>query len=433
MEKKFRYYALIICVDLFLFNLVFLLALLLRFGEVHYEFPYPYLLFSGFISLAYLVSFHRLYKYKTYAVVDLLYETFRASFIASAVIAAYAYFDWTFTMHRLLIIYQFMIVFPLSFVVHLMLRPKFDLDRNLLVVGADKFSYSLLERLKGENIIGFLDDNGAKSVGSYPILGRISSIRKIIEKYRIEVVVIALSEKDNDRIFDILIQCRDTKVKFKAIPDLYDFVLSDSNVKNSLIDISIQPLSIPNRIIKRSFDVLVSSAFLIISAPLWFIIPIAIKLESKGPVFYSQKRAARFNETFSFFKFRTMVADAEKSGPKISDNDKDPRITRVGRLLRKTHLDELPQLLSILKGDMSVVGPRPERPVFNKQFKKQFSNWDKRVYVKPGLTGLAQINNITGLNPKEKIKYDLYYIKHQSVLLDTRILLRQLLKVLLRE
>jgi lipopolysaccharide/colanic/teichoic acid biosynthesis glycosyltransferase len=167
--------------------------------------------------------------------------------------------------------------------------------------------------------------------------------------------------------------------------------------------------------------------------PLFTLIAIAIKLDSDGPIFFKQKRTRRFGGEFTFIKFRTMVENAEDlTGVTISAEDAgghDPRVTRVGRILRKTHLDEAPQLWSVLIGDMSVVGPRPAQAGLEDEFEEETPEWGKRWFVKPGLTGLAQINDVTGHEPHKKLRYDLEYIRQQSLTFDLKIVMRQFWKV----
>jgi lipopolysaccharide/colanic/teichoic acid biosynthesis glycosyltransferase len=173
---------------------------------------------------------------------------------------------------------------------------------------------------------------------------------------------------------------------------------------------------------------------LLVLLPVIGVIAGAIKLDSPGPVLYEQDRTATFGETFSVYKFRSMIPDAEaETGVKLSDEDAgevDPRVTRVGRVLRATHLDEIPQLWSILRGDMSVVGPRPERPEIDTEIKTDGVDWSKRWFIKPGLTGLAQINNATGYEPRTKLRYDIQYVREQSFVYDTKIVVRQIWMVL---
>jgi lipopolysaccharide/colanic/teichoic acid biosynthesis glycosyltransferase len=165
-------------------------------------------------------------------------------------------------------------------------------------------------------------------------------------------------------------------------------------------------------------------------SPVILLIALAIKLEDRGPILYKQQRTAAFGGTFTVAKFRSMVPNAEsKTGAKISEEDADgvdPRVTRVGRVLRKTHLDEIPQLWSILVGDMSTVGPRPERPELDSDIEKGVKTWRQRWFIKPGLTGLAQINDATGHEPGLKLRYDIEYIRRQSFWFDIKIVVRQL-------
>lgn len=173
---------------------------------------------------------------------------------------------------------------------------------------------------------------------------------------------------------------------------------------------------------KRGFDLLVSAVGLLCSAPLWVLIALAIKLEDWGPVFYSQTRMGRRGRIFRLLKFRSMVRDAERLTGAVWAEANDSRATRVGNFLRATALDELPQLLCILKGDMSFVGPRPERPEFVQRFRQEIAGYSKRFLVPPGLTGVAQIYGQYDSSPRHKLRYDLLYIKTQSFRLDLKLI-----------
>ncbi len=178
--------------------------------------------------------------------------------------------------------------------------------------------------------------------------------------------------------------------------------------------------------VKRLIDITISSLILLVSLPLWPIIALFIKINSKGPVFYTQERVGKNESVFSLFKFRSMIDKAEKDGAAWADEN-DKRITFVGKMLRKLHLDELPQLLNVIKGEMSLVGPRPERPEFVEELKKKIPYYSLRHFMKPGLTGWAQVNYAYASSLKdsrEKLEYDLYYISHMNLLLDARILLK---------
>lgn len=181
--------------------------------------------------------------------------------------------------------------------------------------------------------------------------------------------------------------------------------------------------------VKRSFDIVVSLLGLIVMALPMFVIAIAIKLNSKGPVFYSQERLGLNGKKFMLTKFRTMRADAEKNGAQWSDGDKDDRITKVGAFLRKTRLDEIPQLWACFVGTLSIIGPRPEREVFYNEFEKHVHGFSERLKVKPGLTGLAQVNGGYDLRPEEKVKLDVEYIKTRSLWLEIKILFKTVVVV----
>ncbi len=163
-------------------------------------------------------------------------------------------------------------------------------------------------------------------------------------------------------------------------------------------------------------------------SPLFPLIALLIKMTSKGPVFYLQERTGKDGKVFTLYKFRTMRQDAEMNGPVLAKDD-DPRITSIGKILRETYLDEIPQLFNIIKGEMNFVGPRPERPFFNEKFSKEFFDWPKRLLVKPGITGWAQIHNFSSHQPREKLQYDLDYIKNKNWLLDLKIVARTFLLI----
>jgi lipopolysaccharide/colanic/teichoic acid biosynthesis glycosyltransferase len=224
-------------------------------------------------------------------------------------------------------------------------------------------------------------------------------------------------------------------VNAKVHREYVDDVLTSSGDVATLANVDVEPWDPQDYVFKRLFDVAFAAFGLIVLAPLVVLIAIAIKLDSPGPVFYTQDRTAVFGETFAVYKFRSMVTDAEaKTGAKISEEDAgdvDPRVTRVGRILRKTHMDEIPQLWSILVGDMSVVGPRPERPEIDSDIQTDGTDWSKRWFIKPGLTGVAQINGATGHEPETKLRYDIKYVREQSFSNDLLIVVRQIWMVLI--
>lgn len=195
------------------------------------------------------------------------------------------------------------------------------------------------------------------------------------------------------------------------------------------IDYSIVKGSVLFSIYQRSLDIVLSLIGLLVGVPIMIIFGILIKLEDKGPMTYKQERMGKGGKRFYIYKLRSMRTDAEKFGAKWAEKD-DPRITKVGRFIRKTRIDEIPQLFNILKGDMSIIGPRPERPSFTIEFNEYIPGFINRLAIKPGLTGWAQVNGGYDITPEEKLVEDLYYIRNRSILLDMKILLKTVKVVL---
>jgi exopolysaccharide biosynthesis polyprenyl glycosylphosphotransferase len=220
------------------------------------------------------------------------------------------------------------------------------------------------------------------------------------------------------------------------MPDTYEIVsgLAKTNQLYGVPFIEVMPEIMPygSKLFKRVLDVVISSVLLLLLSPLLVLIVILIKLTSRGPIFYKQIRVGRNSKQFNMYKFRSMVKDAEEYGPEWA-GEKDPRITGVGGLIRKVYLDEIPQLLNVLKNDMSIVGPRPERPYFVEILSREIPYYYKRLSIKPGITGWAQIKHKydSSLNDvKEKLKFDFYYIENMSLKLDFKIMVNTFLVII---
>lgn len=241
----------------------------------------------------------------------------------------------------------------------------------------------------------------------------------------------------NDDKLNIINYCSEKGKDIYLIPSLYEISLVDFKVSqvDDLLVFKLEDLGLTyeQRFIKRTMDIFISSIGLIITSPVLLIVSLIIKLYDKGSVFYKQERVTENNKLFNLYKFRTMVEDAEKHTGPVLATDKDTRITPVGRFLRASRIDELPQLINVLRGDMSIVGPRPERPYFVEQFNEEIDGFKYRVYVKAGITGLAQILSNYSTDPKTKAKYDLMYIKNYSVLLDIIIIFNTVKTILLKD
>jgi exopolysaccharide biosynthesis polyprenyl glycosylphosphotransferase len=273
----------------------------------------------------------------------------------------------------------------------------------------------------------------SKRKKGYPILGSLRSLVKIVKEKAIDRVIVASPVKHRD-LLEKLAESSEMDVKVDVIPELYEIFIG--RVDHGLIgDIPLVELTrkpIPDwlSLSKRAFDIFFSLFLLILLFPFMLLITFLIKLTSKGPIIYKQERVGQGEKNFWLYKFRTMIEDAEKeTGPVLATED-DPRITPIGRFLRRYRLDELPQLVNILKGEMSFVGPRPERPYFVKQFKESIPGYAERFKVKPGVTGLAQVMAGYTTTPRNKLKYDLIYIYNQSLFLDLKILAKTVKVVL---
>jgi len=296
-----------------------------------------------------------------------------------------------------------------------------ELVYNIIAVATDKEQFKLPEGLYGVKVKqGFQDLYG------------------FVSKENITMIIVSMDERRGAFPVDELLECKVNGI------DIQDGVNFYETITGKLIVERINPswlifsdgfkASFTRRILKRALDFSCATCGLLLLSPLLLVTAILIKLESKGPVFFAQERVGRWEKTFMLYKFRSMRPDAEKESGPVWAEAEDPRITRIGRIIRKTRIDELPQLWNVLKGEMSIVGPRPERPFFVEQLKKKIPYYSQRFVVKPGLTGWAQILFMYGASEEdaaEKLRHELYYIKNMSILLDLVIMLGTLKIVIL--
>ncbi|WP_137289477.1 sugar transferase [Natronorubrum halophilum] len=277
-----------------------------------------------------------------------------------------------------------------------------------------------------ERVLEAIETRGR--LGVLDRLGGLSRLEDVLLEYDVDTAVLAFGRADRAEFFGALDACHRHGVNVQVHREYADSVLISKGDVGELVDVDIEPWDPLDHLFKRLFDVAFALAGLLVFAPVLGVIAATIKLDSPGPVFYNQDRTAGFGETFPVYKFRSMIPEGEDATP-TADGDND-RITRVGRVLRRTHLDELPQLWSIFVGDMSVVGPRAAWIEEEVLLEEDAPAWRKRWFVKPGLTGLAQINDIKSTDPNAKLRYDLEYIRKQSFWFDVTIVIRQLWKVL---
>lgn len=268
-----------------------------------------------------------------------------------------------------------------------------------------------------------------KKVDGVEVIGTLKSVNELIKKHSVDEVILCVTDIPHEVKSDLILQCEREMVDFRLVPDLFEVLTSNVEVVGidgvPLMGLRSLPLdSAWNRFVKRTFDIVVSIIGIILSFPVILISAILIKRSSPGPVFYRQVRCGEDGREFMLYKLRTMKEDAEKeTGPVMALKD-DPRKTSVGRFLRKYNIDELPQLYNVFKGNMSIVGPRPERPHFIEQFKYQIPRYMSRHHIKCGITGWAQVHGlIQDTSIEERIKYDIYYMENWSLLLDIKIIL----------
>ncbi|WP_394327332.1 sugar transferase [Haloplanus vescus] len=323
-------------------------------------------------------------------------------------------------------------------------RPRRDLSERTVLVGDDLAQMQSVRDIIDGNVVGYLcptnslpveepekiiaDGGGVEGLNDLQYLGGLSRIEDVLVNQDVNTVVLAFEDTDRGEFFGILDACYEHGVTTKVHRDYADTVLTaDADVKE-LVDVQVEPWDWQDYFLKRVFDLLFAGIALLILLPVILSIVAAIKIENEGPVLFSQQRTYLFGETFTVYKFRTLKP---KKGGEVGTTIDEDRHTPLGEFLRTTHLDEIPQLWSILIGDMSVVGPRPAQTEIENEFETVEPKWRQRWFVKPGLTGLAQINDMMSTEPAEKFRYDLQYIRNQSLWLDVKIVIRQVYKVFL--
>ena len=322
-----------------------------------------------------------------------------------------------------------------------------DLDR-VLIAGNGELARAVVERIEargelGFRIVGYLEEPVPRSLSPVPFpglscLGSIDEAEQVIEAHAVDHVFVALPHASSAAMMVLLDRLVRSCVSVHVVPDLLQFMVLRSRVEDidglPTINLSETPLEGWSRFVKRGFDLLVAGAATIFFSPVMLPIALAIWLEDRGPIFYRQVRMGLDGKPFEILKFRSMRVGAEnESGAKWAERD-DPRRTRVGRLIRAWSFDELPQLWNVLRGDMSVVGPRPERPQFVEQFRAELPHYMLRHKVRAGMTGWAQVHGWRGnTSVRIRIEHDLYYIENWSLMLDLKILFMTVLHGLRHE
>ena len=309
---------------------------------------------------------------------------------------------------------------------------------RVLIVGTNTVASHLRRSLEKEpmlraRVCGFIRtgfEAPAQDIPETLIQGSVDELAALIDTGTIDRIILADSSLGHDRIVSVLLMCERNLVEFQMVPDLFR-VMTGSMDMQSLDDIPLLgvckwPLDFFwNRMLKRAFDIAGSLTGVLLSAPLVMVAGVAIRVTSRGPVFYRQERCGENGRCFTLYKLRTMGVDAEADSGPVWACPEDARRTRVGAFLREHNLDELPQFWNVLKGDMSLVGPRPERPHFVERFKEDIGRYMWRHVSRPGMTGWAQVNGLRGdTSLEERVKYDLFYLENWSLSFDFKILMR---------
>ncbi|WP_294084413.1 undecaprenyl-phosphate glucose phosphotransferase [Sphaerobacter sp.] len=460
--------------DAALVLLAFALAYALRYrlelgGDVLPGFTQPFDFFLGKALLLVVVSviiFHlrglyRLPRWTSF--LDEAQTVVSGSTTAMAIVILYSFLQ-RFYPSRLIFIYAWLLMIALLLTKRLMTRVGRQLlwrrgigvDR-VLVVGAGRAGQRLLQYIYNQPQLGYrvagladdvpLDDDWGiateRRVERPQYLGRLADIGEIVDRHEIDEVMIALPPTEHNAVAQVIATCRERGIPFMFVPDLFEMALDRVRINEvaglALIEVKDARISGWNYAIKRAMDVVIATTVLTLAAPLMLLIAIAIKLDSPGPILFGQERVGKNGRRFTLYKFRSMCKDAEEKKKELlaaaSPKDgllfklkDDPRVTRVGRILRRTSLDELPQFFNVLIGEMSVVGPRPQVP----SEVAAYEDWHyQRLMVTPGLTGLWQVNGRSNLTFDEMVKLDLYYAEHWSPWLDIKLILRTIPAVLL--
>lgn len=349
-------------------------------------------------------------------------------------------------LSRLLVIYFSMANLPLLLLIRFVLtkylafrRPGAG-DGHTVIVGASENGIFLANTMiqfhsSVIQVVGFVDDDPPDDPLPAPLLGSIEQLPKIVVENAIAAVVIALPESRSSEIEGLVFRLENLPVRIYVVPDMarLAFAAADMELIGNVLVIGVREPVIKGhrRVAKRVFDVVLSASVLAVIWPLMLLIAVAIRLDSRGPAIYLARRVGENGNLFNMYKFRTMWVGAENFQPQAASQDEsgrpifkvkeDPRVTRVGKLLRRTSLDELPQLFNVLRGQMSLVGPRPEQPFIT----ETYDHWQwQRLSVPPGVTGLWQISGRSDLPMHLNTQYDIYYVRNYSTLLDLKILLK---------
>ena len=434
--------------SLLAFFIAYLIRLWARGSEIGRS---DYVLLAGTqLAATLLVFFFYKFYHRRHAalLMDEVYRLFAAVSVATLITIAFVSFALrdTLQIQRMMLLLAWaagILTLTLGRIVHgraqRVLQRRGIGAEQVLIIGTGEVGRMIWQKIQhtpglGYRVVGFVEasfEGGAPSsvqVMGLPVFGVVGDLPKIIEGHGIDEVIIGLPEATHQELVGIISQCEREKVSIRVFPDVFQIMASEVTISDlgglpllTIRDVALRGWKLT---LKRIVDMAFSGIFLLVAAPIMFFTAMLIKLDSRGPVFFAQDRMGLDAKPFKMLKFRSMRTDAERNGPGWTTKD-DPRRTRVGAFIRKTSIDELPQFINVLMGDMSVVGPRPEQPTYVEQFRRSIPRYMERHREKAGLTGWAQINGLRGdTSIAERTKYDLWYIENWSLWLDFKIILR---------
>lgn len=393
--------------------------------------PYPIYLKAFYIVFLvgmFLYSITGIYKKeKNLNIYDTFFELIKTNLLYLLLVTLISFYYREILYSRLVVSFYFFFITIYQFIARIILKEIFKiivkkgkLRKKGIIVGKGEILDALRTRIESKPELG---------IDIHKILTPSEFLNNKEECNENCVVILAIPFEEQNVIPQIMKKLEGKKVSIVFAPDLYGIMMMGTETVSldgmPILILKEPGLTLSQRIVKRTFDIIFSSLVLLFLSPLFIIIAIIIKLTSKGPVFYKQERIGKDGKIFYLYKFRTMRVGADKEEkPKFTTPD-DPRVTPIGRILRKFSIDEFPQFINVLKGDMSVVGPRPERPYFVEKFKKEIPRYEERHRVKGGITGWAQVHGWRGdTSIEERLRYDLYYIENWSFLLDLKIIFK---------
>ncbi|MFQ5900234.1 MAG: TIGR03013 family XrtA/PEP-CTERM system glycosyltransferase [Thermodesulfobacteriota bacterium] len=444
----------LVFVEGFLLFVVLLLLLFFRFNilvgtPMSYSIPFKN---SVLVMIVYLISFHYwdLYHPDSYSFDRQMFNNLCVSLIASSVFLFVLYYLYPpLTIGRGVLMAN-VIVSPVVVIgwraIYIRWLSGGLPSEQVLIMGSGNLAKKIATEIlamkeMGLHIVGFVDDDPSKigkSIVNPTVLGGYADLWKIVRSLEVDRVIVALPDRRQKLPMAALLKCKLWGARIEEGETFQERVTGKvplDQLRPSWLVFSQGFKSLGSRkVVKRIADIIFSISGLILSSPLLLIVPILIKLDSHGSVIFKQKRVGENNKLYTLYKFRSMRQDAEAETGPVWAKEKDDRVTKVGRILRVLRIDEIPQIINVLKGDMSFIGPRPERPYFVVRLKKEVPYYGLRLMVKPGITGWAQVKYSYGASVKdalEKLQYDLYYIKNMSLLFDLIIFMKTIKIMLL--